>query len=191
MRGLLAGLRSPHPVGERLPGLYQDDDFTQRFCASLDEGLAPVMVTLDSLPAYFDPATTPDDALGWLASWVGLALADGQTTHRQRELVAAGVELLRWRGTAQGVGDAVQILLDVVPEVIETGGAEWSASPGAALPGEPGARMLVRLVVPDPAAVDTRQVDELIAAIKPVHVLHELEVLASPDARAAPEDRTP
>ena len=57
MRGLVPDLISPHPLGSTLPVVFREDDFTQRFCAGLDDVLAPVIATLDSLPAYFDPAT--------------------------------------------------------------------------------------------------------------------------------------
>jgi phage tail-like protein len=176
MRGLLPGLASPHPVGPRLPGLYQEDDFIQRLCAGLDEILAPVLLTLDGMSAYFDPRTTPDDMLGWLAGWVGLTLADGQSVDRQRELIAAGVGLLQWRGTARGVRDAVQSLVGVQPEIEDSGGSEWSTSPSAALPGSPGARLSVSVTVPDLDAVDVQQLHDLIAAIKPAHVVHHLEI---------------
>lgn len=183
MRGLVPGLDSPHPVGPRLPGLYQQDDFTQRLCAGLDEVLAPVVLTLDSLSAYLDPGTTPDDMLGWLAGWVGLTLTEGQSVDRQRELIAAGVGLLQWRGTARGVREAVQSLVGTLPEVVESGGSEWSASPSAALPGRPGARLSVTVTVPDPSAIDAQQLDDLVAAIKPAHVAHTVEIRQSQSER--------
>ncbi|MDQ1739219.1 MAG: hypothetical protein QOE53_871 [Pseudonocardiales bacterium] len=187
MRGLLPGLGSPHPVGPRLPGLYQEDDFTQRLCAGLDEVLAPVLLTLDSLSAYLDPGTTPDDMLGWLAGWVGLTLTEGQSVARQRELIVAGVGLLRWRGTARGVREAVQSLVGALPEVADSGGSEWSASPSAALPGSPGARVSVTVTVPDPGAVDAQQLEDLIAAIKPAHVAHSVEIRQSrPEREPSP-----
>jgi phage tail-like protein len=172
----VAGLVNPFPVGRSLPAIYHDDDLVQAWCASLDEGLAPVVATLDCLPAYLDPATTPPDMLDWLAGWVGVVLEPGQSEARQRELVAAGVGLLTWRGTVKGVCDAVEVLLGVVPEVEETGGSEWSTTPGAPLPGAPGARLTVRVTVPDAAAVDRRRLEDLVVATKPAHVRHEVEV---------------
>ena len=61
MRGTVPGLASPHPLGETLPALYADDSFAQRLCQGLDEVLAPLLSTLDCLPAYLDPATAPAD----------------------------------------------------------------------------------------------------------------------------------
>ena len=77
MRGIVSGLASPHPIGGTLPGLYADDSFAQRLCEGLDELLAPVLATLDCLPAYLDPGTAPLDLLEWLAGWVGIAVAPG------------------------------------------------------------------------------------------------------------------
>ena len=178
----MPGLGSSHPLGGTLPGLYHEDLFAQRLCSGLDEVLAPIFATLDSLSAYLDPRTAPDDMLGWLAGWIGLALDDGQSPRRQRELVRAGAELLRWRGTARGIRDAVETLFEVAPELIETGGAAWSPTSGAGFPGQPGTRLVVRLRVPDIAAVDMRRFDAVVAAVKPAHVPHRVEVVATADA---------
>jgi phage tail-like protein len=176
VRGLIADLVSPHPVGPRLPALFQDDVVSQQLCASLDESLAPIIATLDGLSAYLDPSTTPEDMLEWLAAWVGLALEPGQSIDRQRELVIAGVDLLAWRGTPRGVREAVHVMLGVEPEIIETGASEWSVSTGTVMPGEPGARMTVRIGVADPASVDVGRVDDLVAATKPAHVRHSIDI---------------
>ena len=66
MRGMIEGLETPHPIGFELPGLFHDDDFTQRFTAALDEVIAPIFLTLDALEAYVDPWLAPEDFLGWL-----------------------------------------------------------------------------------------------------------------------------
>ena len=112
MRGLVPGLASPVPARRDLPSLYRDDYFAQNLCAGLDEVLAPIIATLDSLPAYLDPATAPDDMLAWLAGWMGIVLDGHQTAERQRELVQEGVDILHWRGTARGVRAAVGALFD-------------------------------------------------------------------------------
>jgi hypothetical protein len=97
MRGLVPGLATPYPLVEILPSLLREDAFAQSICAGLDEVLAPVIATLDSLPAYLDPATVPDDMLGWLAGWMGIALDDHQSAEDQRRWVKLGVELLQRR----------------------------------------------------------------------------------------------
>ncbi len=178
MRGHLAELLSPHPIGAGLPGIYLDDPFTQALCAGLDEVLAPVLATLDSLPAYFDPATSPDDMLGWLGGWLGLTVDDNQTPERRRDLVRTGIELVRWRGTERGVREAVTAAFDRQPELVESGGAAWSGTPGAPLPGSAEGHLLVRLPVPDPDGFDLRRLDGVVAAVKPAHLRHRVEVFA-------------
>jgi phage tail-like protein len=177
MRGLVPGLATPRPLGASLPGLYQDDRFVQQMCAGLDDVLAPVLATLDSLDAYLDPATAPEDMLPWLATWVGLTLDPMQATQRQRALVRAGAQLHRWRGTVRGISDAVEVLFGAAPTVVENGGARWSAASDSSLPGEGRADLLVSLAVPEPGTVDVQRLDAVVAAVKPAHVPHRVEVI--------------
>src|SRR5215831_2087780 len=108
MRGTVPGLASPHPLGGTLPGLYADDSFAQRLCQGLDELLAPVLATLDCLPAYLDPATAPPDLLEWLAGWVGMAIDPDVPDARRRQLVADAAQLYAWRGTAYAITAIVE-----------------------------------------------------------------------------------
>jgi phage tail-like protein len=179
MRGLVPGLASPYPLGEILPSLYRDDYFAQNLCAGLDEVLAPIIATLDSLPAYLDPATAPDDMLAWLAGWMGIVLDGHQSAERQRELVQEGVDILHWRGTARGVRAAVDALFDGQTEIVESGGASTSLEPGSPLPGSPRAELVVRLGVSDPEGFDVRRLDALVAMVKPAHVPHRVEVFGA------------
>jgi phage tail-like protein len=176
MRGGVPGLQSPLGLGMTLPGIYQDDGFVQELCAGLDEVLAPLVATLDCLPAYLDPETTPPDVLEWLAGWIGIVL-DDVVPERRRVVIRRAAELHRWRGTARGVRTAVAVWCGVEPELVESGGSGWSAEGGAPLPGDPEPSLLVRVRVPDPAVVDAGRLDALVAATKPVHVPHRVEVL--------------
>ena len=175
----MPGLATPYPLGEMLPALYREDYFAQNLCEGLDEVLAPIIATLDSLPAYLDPSTAPDDMLGWLAGWMGIVLDGHQTAERQRELVQVGVELLQWRGTARGLRAAVGALFDGPQEIVESGGARYSVEPGAALPGSAQPELLVRLGVADPAGFDIRRLDALVEMAKPAHLPHRVEVFAA------------
>lgn len=175
-RGLVPGLASPYPICETLPGVFRGDSFTQRWCAALDDVLAPIVATLDSFPAYLDPATAPEDLLPWLAGWMGIALDGHQSAERQRELVQIGVELLQWRGTARGIRAAVLALFDVDPELVESGGTTSSPQPGTALPGSDHPGLLVRLRVPRPDEFDVRRLDALVDMAKPAHLPHRVEI---------------
>jgi phage tail-like protein len=173
---LVPGLPTPHPIGEGLPGIYLEDDFVQRLCSAVDEVLAPVFCTLESLPSYLDPDHAPLDMLAWLAGWIGLTVHDGQPPELRRRLVRAGARLMPWRGTARGVRDAVAVVYGATPEVEESGAAQWASAPGEPLPGGAPARLIVRLSVTDPGDVDMLRLDALVAAVKPAHVPHRVEV---------------
>lgn len=177
MRGLIPGLDSPHPIGMRLPGLYVDDDFTQRFVASFDDALAPIFATLDCLPAYLDPRLAPADFLEWLAGWVGLVLDESWSVRRRRELVTTAVELYRWRGTRRGLAEHVRLLTGGQVEITESGASAWSSQPQTPLPGSDTPALRVRVQLPDPSTVDLRRLDALVAAAKPAHLPHVVEVV--------------
>ena len=176
MRGLVPGLASPYPIGETLPSVFRDDSFTQRWCSAMDDVIAPIIATLDSLPAYLDPATSPEDLLPWLAGWMGIVLDGHQSAERQRELVQTGVELLQWRGTARGVRAAVRALFEMEPELAESGGTTHSTAPGSPLPGADRPELLVRLRVPNAEEFDVRRLDALVEMAKPAHIPHRVEV---------------
>ena len=191
MRATVDGLGSPYPIGTLLPGLFQDDDLVQRFTGALDVVLAPVVGVLDSGDAYVDPRLAPLDFVAWLAQWVGVELDGSWPEERQRALVARSAELYAWRGTVRGVSELVELYTGEVPEIEDTGGVAWTASPPPAgqLPGTPAAGLVVRVRVPagEAGTVDAARLDRLVAAAKPAHVTHRVEVLE----RRAPRRRRP
>jgi phage tail-like protein len=178
VRGTIAGASTPHPLGATLPAVYAGDDFTQRLCAALDVVLAPVPLTLDSLPAYFDPDTTPEDMLGWLAHWVALPAEESQGPAEQRRRIRAASELHAARGTVAGLRSALTLALGpaVAVDVDEGGASTWSASAGAALPGSGEPVLLVRLHGPGADEAARARADGVIALIKPAHVPHRTEL---------------
>jgi phage tail-like protein len=181
LRGVVPGLVTPVPLLQRLPGVLQDDPFMQRFVTAFDEGLAPIIATLDGLGGYVDPWLAPADFLNWLAGWVGLDELDDAWTLDQRRAVVAGAALVhRQRGTVRGVREALSLTLDARVEVTDSGGCTWSPRPGADPPGEETPSLRVRIFVNDPDAVDTRRIEAAIEAVKPAHLEHSYELLAEP-----------
>jgi phage tail-like protein len=176
MRGLIPGLENPHPLGLTLPAIYQEDDLAQRFCSALDDVLAPVLSTLDCFDAYLDPKTTPDDFLEWLAGWVGLVLDENWPVERRRQLIAEAGELFSRRGTARGLHDMLRLYVDAEVEIVENGGAVWSAAPNGEAPGGPEPRVTVRVRVPNGEA-HTERIAGLVGSVMPAHIVHEVEVL--------------
>jgi phage tail-like protein len=182
VRTTVDGLASPHPIGMLLPGLYHDNDLAQRFTGALDVVLAPVLATLDSGEAYVDPLLAPLDFVEWLAEWVGVELDASWPEPRQRALVSRAAELYAWRGTVRGVTEAVAIYTGVVPEVAETGGTAWMGTPPPTgeLPGDPRGLLLVRVRVAPGEPIDRARLDRLVAAAKPAHIAHHVEIIEDP-----------
>lgn len=179
MRGEIDGLASAAPLGATLPGIYQDDDFTQRMVDAFDQVLAPILCTLDNIEAYFDPSLAPSDFAEWLASWVGLVLDESWPQDRRRSLVARSHEVFRWRGTARGLAEHVSLYTGVIPEVAESGGSSWSPTPGGELPGRAAPELTLTVRVADPSVVDTRTVEAIVAFAKPAHLKHRVKVVSS------------
>ena len=177
MRGTIAGLPSPHPIGASLPGLYRDDPLAQRLTSAFDEVLAAAVQVLDCFPAYLDPALAPADFLEWLGGWVGAPPDETWPLERRRAFVASATELFRMRGTAAGLAAHVAIFTGGEVEVAEPGAAGWSREPGAAVPEGTSPDLFIRVRVKDPKAVSAARLEGLIAAAKPAHLPHRVEIV--------------
>ena len=176
MRAMIDGLESAHPIGVELPGLYQDDDFTQRFTAALDAVLAPLFITLDAIEAYVDPWLAPEDFLEWLSEWVGIEVDQHLPEARRRALVARAAELFTWAGTARGIADLVETFTGVRPEVEDSGGVAWQAMPGGDFPGTDESKVTVRLRLPEGETVEQARIERLLAGVLPATVVASVEV---------------
>jgi phage tail-like protein len=186
-RGLVRTLISPHPLGDTLPALFQEDGFTQRFVSAFDAALAPIFGTLDNLTAYLDPWLAPEDFLEWLGSWFGLALDEAWSIERRRAVLANAFEFYRMRGTAKGLKAQVEILTGGTVDIIDTGGLATSTTAGAALPGSPNFAVMVRVAVDDPSTVNKTRLEALVATAKPAHVTHKVEVVKRAEVKDAVE----
>lgn len=168
MRGTVEGLATARPLGARLPALYQEDDFTQRWLAGFDEIWAPVYATVDALTAYLDPGTAPRDFLGWVAGWLGLLLDPEWSEVRCRKIVREAVGLYALRGTALGLRRMLALVTDLDVEVIDSGGVVVSELPGGEFPGRPEPVVEVRVRAAKPDAIEA--VASVVRAWRPAHV---------------------
>ncbi|MFI9585426.1 phage tail protein [Streptomyces sp. NPDC052236] len=192
MRGTIPGLPTPHPLMYQLPAVYLGEDFLQRFLEALDEVLAPVLLTLDNLPAHLDPRTAPEDFLSWLATWVAAdtgagpaaGAGDERSAEQRRAAVTGAMDRHRQRGTRGGLADAVRLEFGAEPEIDETGGASWSVTPRSPLPGPADGRprVTVRLRVADPDEADVDRLRRLVGEEVPAHVGYDVELLPLADA---------
>ncbi|GAB3467782.1 phage tail protein [Actinophytocola sediminis] len=173
MRGALPELPSRYPLGAMLPAMYAADDFALRFTTGLDAVLSALLSTMDNLPAYLDPGLAPADFLDWLASWVSAELDPAWPLSLRRAVVRRAVALHRLRGTALGLVARVELSLGVAAEVVDGGGARWSATPDTALPATPADRVVVRVRGP----VDRERVEAVVASVCPVHITCVVEIL--------------
>jgi phage tail-like protein len=177
MRGTVSGLATPYPLRTLLPAVLQEDEFVVRWTAGLDDVLAPVVSTLDCLTAYLNPATAPADFLDWLAGWFGVVLDENLPLDRRRASVAGAMRLYQVRGTVAGLRAQLELVSGGRVEISDSGGVASARTPNSALPGEDVPMLTIRLVLPDGAhPVSERTLHELIAADKPAHVAHRLEV---------------
>jgi phage tail-like protein len=187
-RAAVPALISPHPLGGSLPALYQEDEFAQSLTSGLDAVLAPIFSSLDNLEAYLDPGLAPEDFLDWLGGWVGLVVDETWPLDRRRAFISRAHELYRVRGTAKGLAAHVELFSGGQIEIEEPGGTSWSVTTGSAAPGSAGFNVVVRVRVDDPATVDQPRLNALVAAAKPAHLTHRVEVVPT-SAPAAPAPR--
>jgi phage tail-like protein len=119
---VLRALRAHYPRfsyrAEYLPALYGMDaesgHFLETFLANPEGLLTTLEGMIADVQVFFDVRTTPDDALDWLAGWVGLSLDAGWTAYQRRLLIAHAPWFFLRRGTLPGLMAA--IMLTINPE---------------------------------------------------------------------------
>jgi phage tail-like protein len=84
-------------------------DFHERFLANFEGVLTSIEDRIAAAPVLTSPAATPREALGWLASWVGLALDPIVPPDAQRRIVEHAPILARKRGTLAGLELAIDL----------------------------------------------------------------------------------
>jgi phage tail-like protein len=155
-------------IARLLPGVFQRALDGGPLLALLDvmEALhAPSEAVLADLDALFNPYRAPDAFVPLLARWVDLDLPVTTGLGRMRELVAAGVELSRWRGTARGLRLFLQTATGVKDFVIDE-----------RVPGPDGRPRPFHFQVSAPAPLEPHRVllERIIEREKPAYVTHEL-----------------
>jgi phage tail-like protein len=129
-----------HSGLDDLPAIYSEDprarDFTERFLGVFDAWLEQVDDTIARRDALLDADALPDDALGWLASLIGIGFEAEMPPQRRRALLAAAPDLHRRRGTPSGLLDTLRVALGVSASLEERGTHRpWGAVGSARLGG--------------------------------------------------------
>jgi phage tail-like protein len=167
---------------DSLPGIYSDGDFGMRFVGALEVLLDPLVAALDNLPEHFDPMYAPRDVLDLLTGWLGLEHDEARSGEERREIVRRAPELMRRRGTREGLELAMALAFPGVSLRVEDGGSvTWSLERED--PGDPdgGAASPPSFVVYcDTPLAEQRltAVARLIDQVKPAHVSYRLRVRA-------------
>jgi phage tail-like protein len=116
-----------------LPELYEQDELVARFLMLFESFWAPVETQIDNVRYYFNPGTTPDGFLPWLASWLGLELDERMSIERRRQLIRSAVSLYRRRGTRQALQEHLEIYTGGQVQIVEHRANDFRLGPDARL----------------------------------------------------------
>lgn len=115
--------RPSHDLVRRLPRAFSREEqvasFLRRYLAMADGTLSELASRSDARRTLVDPAATPEEALPWLASFLGLALDERWPPARRRALIAEGTRLFRVRGTVPGLRRFLELCVGAPIVVIE------------------------------------------------------------------------
>ncbi len=172
-----ASVSGRRQLREHLPGIYGEGDLGMRFVGALESLLDPLVAILDNLPEHFDPVYAPRDVLDLLTGWLGLEHDEARSGEERRRIVQMAPELMRRRGTKEGLELALRLAFPSVPLRVEDGGAvTWSVDLTEAEPAEPAAFVVYCDVAL--SAVRLAAVARLIEQAKPAHVGYRLRAKA-------------
>ena len=166
-------MRSPD-IQRLLPGVFQRTVLDGSPLAALLEVMetlhAPSEAVLARLESHFDPRRAPDRFVPFLARWVGMDLPVTTGLGRLRELVAAAVEISRWRGTARGL----RLFLTTA-----TGRTDFEVDESVlGADGRPRP-FHVRVRAPEAVAAHRLLLERIIEREKPAYVTYELHFMPS------------
>jgi phage tail-like protein len=106
-----------------LPAIYSRDDAPQRFLerwlALFGSKLGDWELALEEIARLFDPATTPEGQLSWLATWLAFELPQGAEVDEMRSLLLRAHEIYRHRGAPSGIREFVKLYAGVHPHIFE------------------------------------------------------------------------
>jgi phage tail-like protein len=110
-----------------LPELYREDvfgrdadlperataaDFLDRLLGTFEGVITPIEDRIASAWLLSAPSRVPDEAVDWLASWIGFVFAADLPTPRRRRMLERACELYKQRGTLPGLRTALDLATD-------------------------------------------------------------------------------
>jgi phage tail-like protein len=82
-------------------------------------GIQPLADKIARVHLLFDPETTPEAFLYWLAGWVALTLRSDLSETRQRRLLANAARLYPIRGTRRYLDEILKLYVEALPSVTD------------------------------------------------------------------------
>ncbi len=112
-----------HTLMRRLPTVFSaepaQESFLHRYLAMFDGTLHDLDQRSLLRELLLDPASAPEEALDWLASFVGLVLDERWPLAARRQLLAEAATLYRRRGTVGALSRYLELYLGLAPVIVE------------------------------------------------------------------------
>jgi phage tail-like protein len=106
-----------------LPAVYQEDpissEFLERFLSLFETVFYGLETEISGVFKHFNPDTTPENFLTWLASWLNFGLEEAWPEGKKREFIRRASELYKLKGTPLGIQRLIEIYTGKTPLIIE------------------------------------------------------------------------
>lgn len=106
-----------------LPAVYRRAEgltrFLERWLKLIQGDVDDWEAMLEAMPRRFDPLTTPEEQLSWLAKWLAFPLPTEYATDKLRALFAEIPKFYELRGTPDGICDLAELYTGQRPLVFE------------------------------------------------------------------------
>lgn len=166
----------------QLPVAMTEDDFLVRFVTIFQEIGESILQQVDDMPHQFDPTVAAVPMVRAMGAWLGVDWIDPSLEDaRQREIVLRYSELVRWRGTARGLRQLLEILTDGDVVIRDSGGVYPAGEAPAAAPH-------VRIEVGRPKLAETDDLVRIVRDELPAMATFELH---TSDGQAWPKPKSP
>ncbi len=106
-----------------LPAIYQEDpkskEFLERFLSLFETVFYDLETEISHVFKYFDPETSPQNFLTWLASWMKIALEEDWPEDKKRKFIQEASSLYKLKGTPSGIEKLIEIYTGKKPLIQE------------------------------------------------------------------------
>jgi phage tail-like protein len=109
---------------QHLPALYRRSDavghnVVRDICFLFEHVFGSLEEKIETNHTYYDPHTTPNDFLIWLASWTAFTVDLDWPESRKRALIKRAVDLYRIRGTKRALALFLKLFTGYEPDIEE------------------------------------------------------------------------